>query len=87
LAVVSILNDYKDSGVSPLFAISISQPLLLVFCILAFGNTSGGHISPMITFALWISNLETFPRLIMYSIFQLVGFVLGSYCTLLALDL
>ena len=84
MAVLTLVK--KDAnGVPSLLGIAITQPLVLVFIIMAFGNTSGAHINPYITFSMYVTKMVSFPRMIVYQAAQLLGMVLGSLATRAAL--
>jgi glycerol uptake facilitator-like aquaporin len=40
---------------------------------------SGGHINPMISIATFLARLSSFPRAMIYVIFQLLGATIGAF--------
>ena len=67
MAVMTIVAE-AEGGKADVLKIAISQAMLLTFCIYCFGNSSGGHMNPNVTIALWMLGVESFPRLIMIMI-------------------
>lgn len=56
----------------------ISNFILLSLFIFAFSPVSGGHLNPNITIATFFARLTSFPRMVLYVTFQIIGAVLAG---------
>ncbi|KAL5360661.1 aquaporin-like protein [Aspergillus floccosus] len=51
----------------------ITNMFILSLCTYGFGPVSGAHLNPTISFAAFFARLMSFPRLVLYVVFQLLG--------------
>ena len=51
----------------------VSNFILLSLAIFAFSPGSGGHLNPTITIATFFARLSSFPRMVLYVAFQIIG--------------
>lgn len=65
-------NIYGDFGIGIAFGLAVSLVIYL------FGNTSGAHINPAVSFGFYINNQMNRLDFLMYVTFQLMGAVLGA---------
>ena len=65
-------NIYGDLGIGIAFGLAVSLVIYL------FGNISGAHINPAVSFGFYINNQMNRLDLLMYITFQLIGAVLGA---------
>lgn len=40
---------------------------------------SGGHLNPLVTIGTFLGRLATFPRMVLYVVFQVLGAVIGAF--------
>ncbi|KAF2179031.1 aquaporin-like protein [Zopfia rhizophila CBS 207.26] len=58
---------------------AIANFLLISFFIYAGGPVSGGHFNPLITMSTFFARLSTFPRSLLYILFQCTGSVIAGF--------
>ncbi len=63
---------------SRLLAASITHGLAFGLLVFALGGSSGGHLNPVLTFAVVLTRRMTFTRGLLYLVAQLVGAVVGA---------
>jgi aquaporin Z len=73
-----------SSGPSPLVAISLGFGLALLAGLYAFGEISGGHFNPAVSFAMLLSRRLSPRDFVSYSAAQIVGAIAGSLAVLAA---
>jgi glycerol uptake facilitator-like aquaporin len=56
----------------------VSNFILLSLFIFAFSPVSGGHMNPNITIATFFARLTSFPRMVLYVAFQIIGATLAG---------
>lgn len=65
--------------VTPAVFGSLTTALLISLFIYAAGPVSGGHMNPLITMSTFTAKLSTFPRTLLYVVFQCTGSVIASF--------
>ena len=53
--------------------------IILALFIYTTAPISGGHLNPLVTIATFLGRLATFPRMVLYVVFQLLGAVIGAF--------
>lgn len=77
----SAVADAVSGGAVGHLGVSLSCGLVVMAAILAFGNTSGAHINPAVSIALWTAGKFESKLLLGYLSFQFVGAVSASFLT------
>ncbi|CAI6328087.1 unnamed protein product [Periconia digitata] len=65
--------------ITPAILGAISNGLLISLFIFAGGPVSGGHFNPTVTLSTFAARLASFPRTVLYVIFQCVGAVVAAW--------
>ncbi|XP_075145983.1 aquaporin-6-like [Haematobia irritans] len=60
-----------------LFQYSLNMALMVMVAVQSFGHVSGGHINPAVTLASWICGVVPLHMVLVYSVAQLCGSVVG----------
>ena len=74
-----ILNELNPSAIS-VDSIPIIFGLIITIMIYSFGNISGAHFNPVVSFAFYRNNDINIYELLYYIISQLLGAILASSC-------
>jgi len=79
-SVVATQSTLGQSSVqiSSLTVIALAHGFAIMVLVYAFGEISGGHINPAVTWATMITNKISVVRALTYIIFQLLGGIVGS---------
>lgn len=68
-----LISDFSSGAVFPTLLGAVTNTVTLALMIFVAGPVSGGHINPLITISIFFGRLATFPRAILYVLFQTIG--------------
>jgi len=85
-AVSLRITAFASGPVIPSLLISITNNITLTLFIYGSGPISGGHMNPLITIGTFFGRLVTFPRTILYIVFQILGATITAFLMRAALD-
>jgi glycerol uptake facilitator-like aquaporin len=74
-----ILRDFASGSLVPTILGSLTTALGLALFIFAASPVSGGHLNPLITISTFVNGLATFPRAVLYVLFQTAGATTAGY--------
>ena len=74
------LSDATPLGpVLPVAIAAIMQFCIISLFIFSLGPVTGAHLTPLITFATFLTKLTSLPRMVLYITFQLIGGLIGAF--------
>lgn len=77
-----IVNGEYDGVISHL-GIALAFGAGVMTMIFAFGDLSGAHLNPAVSFAFWLAKKMSFNRMLIYAIFQILGAIVSSLTLLI----
>ncbi|KAL9113302.1 MAG: hypothetical protein Q9227_002637 [Pyrenula ochraceoflavens] len=74
-----VLTKLSTGALVPALIGGVTNAIFLALFIFSAGTVSGGHLNPMITVAVFLTRLATFPRTVIYVIAQSIGAIIGAF--------
>lgn len=65
--------------VLPVAIAAVVQFFIVSLFIFSLGPVTGGHLTPLITFATFLAKLTSLPRMVLYITFQCIGAIIGAF--------
>jgi glycerol uptake facilitator-like aquaporin len=72
-------SDFTTGALFPALLCALINFVSLSLLLLATRPISGGHINPLITFGAFFNQLTTFPRTVVYIVFQITGATIAGF--------
>lgn len=72
-------RDFTSGPLFPSLLIAITNNITLSLVIYSAGPISGGHMNPLITIGTFFGRLLTFPRTVLYIVFQMLGATITAF--------
>ncbi|KDQ12155.1 hypothetical protein BOTBODRAFT_189428 [Botryobasidium botryosum FD-172 SS1] len=79
LTFSSATPDFASGPLFPTLLGALGNTISLMLFIFTAGPVSGGHLNPLITIGTFCARLATFPRTVLYVLFQLTGATIAAF--------
>jgi len=73
------MGDFSSGPIIPSLLGALTNTISLALFIFSAGPVSGGHMNPLITMGTFFGRLASFPRTVLYILFQVLGATIGAF--------